>query len=415
MHTRRICPLLFVLLLAACAGPTATPTRQTIFTAVPATPTPVRRPSVTPSLTAVASAAPSVSSTASATPAAAVQNEAARLPELAGQAARAGDNFAPVDLSVVWQDDEAPPDGVAWTYTADPALEVQIEDGLAQVTAPDPTWSGPGRVVFQGCEAGGTCQELPMDFVQQQPEAVEVTFINNEGFVLAAAGEKIVVDGLFWGNQQVRLVPEAQTGRMRLAVSPFDDLSLILVSHDHYDHFDPQIVGENMLNNPQAVLLSTDQVVEHLARDFDRYAEIEARVMGVTLARDERRSLVINGVGIELFNFPHGIGAPHNLAFLITLGGQRLLHTGDLIPEETPRVLQSYQLADRSLEVAFVPYFWFTNREYRRFFLEGINARQIVPMHYTPLPDSAVTTSTAEFSQVVLFSEAYETLIFGEE
>lgn len=406
--------LLFVvcILLTACAGPTSTPLTQTIFTAAPATHTPVPPPSRTPAAPEANSSLP-----ASATPVkveveAGPGSEPQGFHAAEGHVIRSGEGFPPIDLAACLEDSKFATQTVTWHVSTDGPLDVQIIAGSAQVSAHDPTWSGEAQVTFQGCTADGACAELPLIFLQQLPQAVQVTFVNNEGFVIEAGDKKVLIDALFWGNRQARLVPVAQASRMGQAIPPFDDIDLILITHDHFDHFDPEITGENLLNNPTAVLLSTEQVTERLGREFEQYGEIQDRVIGLNLDRGAQRSLVIGGLGVEVLNFPHGIGAPQNIAFILTIGGLRLLHTGDLVPEETPRIIQDYNLPDRPLDVAFVPYFWFTNQNYRTFFLEGLNAAQIVPMHYIPANNSVVTASTEEFPQAVLFSEPYDTLTF---
>jgi len=76
---------------------------------------------------------------------------------------------------------------------------------------------------------------------------------------------------------------------------PFDDADLVLVSHAHWDHFDPRIVGNYLLNNPKAILIAEISAAEALSREFNSFDLVAERVHSVELARGQKAQLNFAG------------------------------------------------------------------------------------------------------------------------
>ena len=108
-----------------------------------------------------------------------------------------------------------------------------------------------------------------------------------------------------------------------------------------------------------------------------------------------------------MMNFPHGPGAPHNMDLIISIGGFRILHTGDLYPDETMETLSHYQIPQREIDVAFVPVFWMVRAAYNHFVLEGINARYIIPMHFDPETSNWLGDIQANFPDATILTKKY--------
>lgn len=161
--------------------------------------------------------------------------------------------------------------------------------------------------------------------------AAEITYLANEGFLLAGGGEKVLVDALFGdGLAGYAVVPAELRSKLEAAQPPFDGVDLVLATHFHDDHFDPRAVGRFLAAAPQARFVSTPQAVERLRTEYDGFEGIAPRVRAVLPAEGDAERLESDGVALTVYNLHHGRGRPiENLGFLVEVGGARLLHVGD--------------------------------------------------------------------------------------
>lgn len=244
------------------------------------------------------------------------------------------------------------------------------------------------------------------------PGAVEITYIGNTGFLIVSEGKKILVDALWRGLGQSRL-PAERRELLEQALPPFDAVDLVLTTHVHSDHFDPLMVGAHMENNPQAIFVSTDETVSALRELFPNFDEIQDRVRAFEPEEGEKVQATLNGIGLEIVNLHHGRDADvTNLGFLFNIGGKRLLHMGDSLA--TLSDLQVYQLPEEDIDIVFVAYFYLTDTRYDGIIREGVQANQIVPMHFSgPLEDweSILNTIGADFPEAIVFRREMQTRI----
>ena len=216
----------------------------------------------------------------------------------------------------------------------------------------------------------------PIPTVVVPPGRLGITFVDNDCFLLISDDKKILIDP----HQQI--VSRAIWTAIQQAQPPFDGIDLILVTHNHSDHFDPDLVGAQLLANPTAALATTGQVANALKTNFPDYGKVQDRVKVFAPAEGARVSATLNGIEIEALFLSHD-NPVFNLGFIIRFGGRKLLHTGDT---QTPS-LPIFDFPKDNLDIAFVPYFWLASSDYvtngRRLSLDAIQARQYVPMHHS--------------------------------
>jgi L-ascorbate metabolism protein UlaG (beta-lactamase superfamily) len=219
-----------------------------------------------------------------------------------------------------------------------------------------------------------TATATPVPTVESAPEGARVTFLNNAGFLITAGGRRILIDALYSGE------PAGVLTSLLEARPPFDAINLILVTHNHADHFSPDLVARAMGHNPEAVFVSTQRVVERLLVVDD---SLQDRAIPIQLQAGESEQLDVNGIELEALYISHGNPNLLNLGFVITAGDIRFFHTGDSTAGDiSVAYLQSYGLPEMQLDFAFVPYFYLTQQKHHAYALEGIQARYFIPMHY---------------------------------
>ena len=215
-------------------------------------------------------------------------------------------------------------------------------------------------------------------------DRLSITFLANEGVMLSSGSRKVFIDGLFLKYKTGFVVPADSTlDALQRARPPFDAVDLVLVTHRHGDHFHPAPVAAHLRANPRATLLTSRQVIDSLRR-YGPGRELPAsRSMARTMAPGARQRETVNGITVELLGIPHGGGwrsrGLEHLAYIVELGGRRVLHVGDA--DLTEEVLAPFRLDTARIDVALLPTWLLTREESRRAIARWIRPRQIVGIH----------------------------------
>ena len=215
-------------------------------------------------------------------------------------------------------------------------------------------------------------------------DRVVLTYVGNEGFLVAADGRKVLVDALYRGGVSGYVViPEERRRLLEGALPPFDGVDLLLATHHHADHFDPQAVGAHLKKNPGARFFSTRQAVERLRSEFAGFDAVRDRVEGVTPGEGERARRSVRGIELEILTLHHGRDRPiENLGFLFVIGGRKMLHVGDT--EATADDFAVYDLAAERIDVAFLPFWHLIGENRPAAVRSAIRSERIVVMHVPP-------------------------------
>lgn len=320
-----------------------------------------------------------------------------------------GESFRPIKLDERVHDPDHAPGELTWIITSPENLQVEIEERTLVVNPVAEGWSGPLTVELEVCDPDGLCDQADVVFRISDETRVTLTYVVNEGFIFEAGGKKIMVDGLL-SNVGSYQIPTMVLRAMVTGRPPFDDIDLVLATHSHEDHFDPQVVGEFLAANPGAQFLSTNQAVSALARMIDDNEAIQEQVIGVYPSRGSYEQFVVNGIEVKVFNLPHGSNSYPNLGLMIDLGGVRVLHTGDFYMEDAQAaidLLQSYGIPEEKIDIAFIATPFLYSERYDEVIPLGIQPGLIVPMHY-------VASQTVDLFDL-LESKYPESLMFDHE
>jgi L-ascorbate metabolism protein UlaG (beta-lactamase superfamily) len=243
----------------------------------------------------------------------------------------------------------------------------------------------------------------------QQKGTVEVTYIANEGILISAGDKKVLIDGLHREYRSYPSLPEPHRERIETAKPPFDGIDLILVSHLHLDHFHPESVGRHLIHNPETILVSSEQVVGEIEKQFADYGSIRSRVTTATPPLTQKISMTAAGVDVELLGVGHGSGrhgSIQNLGHLVRIGGKKLLHLGDADP--TPAILEKLNLDEQGIDVAFLPVWFLTGTGGPAVVREHIKPRHIIAVH---MPASGADREARAIKQVFPDAGAFTVLL----
>ncbi|MDX1393807.1 MAG: MBL fold metallo-hydrolase [Gemmatimonadota bacterium] len=215
----------------------------------------------------------------------------------------------------------------------------------------------------------------------RQPEPFGV-FLGNEGVALSSGGDVVViVDGLFrQGVEGYQTVPEALREQLESGL-PVAARTVVLATHEHADHFDPTAVVAHLETARSARFVSTPDAVDRI-RDLDPPPEVLETITASLPREGERDTVQLDRTGVTLItlNLHHGRERAHiqNLGYLIDLDGTRVLHMGDT--EVTSAEILEQEVADESLDVAFLPY-WLLMGDGASAVLEALSATQVYAIH----------------------------------
>ncbi len=210
--------------------------------------------------------------------------------------------------------------------------------------------------------------------------ALEVTYLANEGFMIEGGGRKALIDALFGeGLDGYAVVSPAQRTLLEQARGPFAEVDAVFATHFHDDHFNATAVLAHLTHNPQAFFFSTPQAADKL-KATGKFDAIKSRVVAALPKEGERFHSGHRGLHVQLLNIHHGRARPvENLGFIVEIAGKRILHIGD--SEAEAAVFQKYEVVKDRIEVAFLPFWYFFNEDFKRAVREQIQPRHIVVMH----------------------------------
>jgi len=237
---------------------------------------------------------------------------------------------------------------------------------------------------------------------------VTVIYVGNAGFLVMVGSHKVLIDAMFGGFPGGYRLPANVEQALTSAQPPFDGVDLILVTHDHADHFSASMVRRHMEANPRAILVAGPQASGQLA-------SLGARVVALAATAGKTATTTQNEIRVEAIYLSHGVfpaGEPEivNYGYVVTIGDVVFLHTGDIdsatIGIETFR---GYGLSSRGINFAFVPHFLLGGRSADPGFVAAIGAKYVVAAHYEytmlPLMRAAILNA---YPTAVVFASDHE-------
>jgi len=242
---------------------------------------------------------------------------------------------------------------------------------------------------------------------------VRITFLANDGFLISSGDHSVVIDGFVPRPHDVyEALPPEVYERMSSGAPPFDGIVLGLVSHKHPDHFQPRAAERFLAGNERAGILSSPQVVRELRKNIQ-----DKDLLGSALVVDakpgESQVIMQQDMSVEMFRLKHGGEGNSrivNYGHLITIGGMKLLHVGDV--EVSDEAFAGQDLASRSIDVAFIPYWFFGSEEGIRIVREKIAPAQVVACHIPPAErGQLIETMKDRLPHVRIFHEPMDSVV----
>ncbi len=206
---------------------------------------------------------------------------------------------------------------------------------------------------------------------------LQVTYLANSGFLVEAGETSFVIDAFLEKPYSAYVgLPHETAQDLEEGKGIFEDLDLALVSHVHRDHFQADFACR-ALEGTDAMLATSQQVLDtlHELCAPTRVQELHPK-LGDTV------SFEYEGIAVDAFRMAHGgdrRGKIQNLGQVIELEGWRVLHLGDA--DTAASVWAPHDIASRKIDVAFVPYWFWSSKEGRKIIEQRIHARHLIAVH----------------------------------
>ena len=193
----------------------------------------------------------------------------------------------------------------------------------------------------------------------QDPTGLKVTFINNETFLLTLDSIKVLIDAPFAST----VIPTSGSTlqKIRMATSPFDNIDLICITHDHDDHYSRNDLGVHLENDSDTKVICPNAVANQM-KSYANYDQIKDRILQINPAFNSKDSVEVDGIPVKILGFRHAMPEFYTMdheCFLIDINGIKIFHSGDSWGTYIDE-LEAFQLQNDSIDIAFlmVEYFW---------------------------------------------------------
>ncbi len=246
---------------------------------------------------------------------------------------------------------------------------------------------------------------------------IEITYLANEGFLLASSEYKVLIDGLFReGIEPYPKLSAEDREAIETAQAPFDTVDLVLATHMHDDHFNALAVCRFLESNQIAEFVSTIQALSQMRSACSDPAALAGRVRPGLQADGTPNPFAFEELRADPVFLHHGAASPvENLGFEIEIGGLHVLHMGDSQVSLDEFVAAGFETG--SVDLAFVPFWYLVDRRWTPV-IDFLQPDGIVAMHI-PKPGSQdlqmfggyealVEQIVQGFPQAVVFSEPFE-------
>lgn len=239
-----------------------------------------------------------------------------------------------------------------------------------------------------------------------------IEYIANEGVVIRHGEHAILIDALYRTGVKpyLQVQPEALRA-LESASAPFNDIDLVLVTHEHADHFDARSVAAHLRANPAAKLIAPDQVTAAVITAGGR--NLAAQVTTADPKGSEMRTYEHAGIRVDVLRLSHGGGRHEriqNYGYVVHVGGKRIAHLGDA--DCNPFTTDPLDAHATGIDVALIPYWWFMADKSNNYVVQSLKPGRVVMIHIPPEDAQRMADATrGKENEIMAFTKPGEVTV----
>jgi ankyrin repeat protein len=166
---------------------------------------------------------------------------------------------------------------------------------------------------------------------------IKVTYIANMGVLISSASKNILIDALFDDNYGYPTTPKNIVTKINKFEAPFNSIDLILITHNHGDHFSKSMMAEYLSIN-KTVKVVCSKITSSMLKKSERYNVDTSRIVAITPELYKSIDTLVNDIKIKISRLRHYDmdGQEENVGFLFDMDGIKVFHSGDSNGYDTP-------------------------------------------------------------------------------
>jgi ankyrin repeat protein len=249
------------------------------------------------------------------------------------------------------------------------------------------------------------------------PQEIQVIYLANEGFVVTAGSQKILIDGLFNDGWKYYMTPPVEVIKaFQQPDHPVSGSKFILVTHNHQDHFDLGMVETYMNRNSNVIFISPRQINLEMELSALTWEKIKHRTVSISPEPNTAAKLTIKDLKMNVLRLNHGESITENVGYVVNMDNRVICHLGDALLRDNMNALRRYGLNEMGIDVVFLQYHNLLNADSRELIKPLINPKNIVVMHIPPAEADNIQKEIEglkkEFPNVFIFNKALEQKTF---
>jgi len=167
-----------------------------------------------------------------------------------------------------------------------------------------------------------------------------ITYVSNAGVLININDKKILIDSLCTSKvRSYKSTPVEIREKIINGVPPFHNIDIMLITHEHSDHFDANLVCNFLEKSSDTVVIANKEVISNIRKCMISTNTINLIELNSSVHCTEK--INVNGVEIQSISMIHE-GKDYidvnNLSFLIEYD-VKILHLGDAAP-----VIENFEL-----------------------------------------------------------------------
>ena len=227
---------------------------------------------------------------------------------------------------------------------------------------------------------------------------ITLTQLANEGVMITDGQTLILIDGMvvepysIYGGLPSETIPLFEQ-----ASGPFSGVDLVLASHRHHDHNQPQYACQFMLNSAGTKFVSSSQVIGLMREKCRTFMTTSTRVTQINPQYGEPHVMQLGTARVTVFLLSHGTrkyARIQNYGHLVEIGGMTVLHIGDAAMDPTDFARAG--LDKMEIDVVLIPFWFFQPGPGSQIVTEFLDAPNKIAVHIPPGEMQEITSHMSE-------------------